>query len=145
MSEKEIQELAALLGSSDGEQLAQALYSAQERTVPVESFVAVVANDSFSDSARCFAVLGLSKYPLSALVRRTHHSCLEEKCVALRINAINAFASLGDVDSISVLEPYLDDREEDPGAWFEDSCTPAQNARAALEKLKGQATDGTGT
>jgi hypothetical protein len=65
--------------------------------------------------------------------------------VALRINAINVLASLGDVDSIPILEPFLDDHEEDPGAWFEDSCTPAQNARAALEKLKGQATDSTGS
>lgn len=136
MGESEIEQLAALLGSSDGQERIQALYYVQEGKVPVEHVLAVIRNQSFSETARSWAIISLSRCRLTPPVRDTLLGCLTGS-VTVRINAINSLAALEDVESIPALEPFLDDHEEDHGAWFEDSCTVAQNARAALEKLRG--------
>lgn len=114
--------------------LAKLLACADDARVPL---VKLLLDGSTATIARVWACIGLRDVSLDdeGVVADALMATLHSTEPALRWMALKAIAAQRLTHAVPAIRGLVNDDEAVPGAWWEDDCTPAHAARAALASL----------
>lgn len=130
----EIEALASMDVGVRHAALAKLLDCAEDARAPL---VELLLDGSAPTIARVWACIGLRDVSLDeeGIVADALLSTLRAREPALRWMALKAIAAQRLAYAVPAIRGLVNDDEVVPGAWWEDDCTPAHAARAALASL----------
>jgi hypothetical protein len=133
-----VEELVRELGADEIQQRVRAIaWAAGQGTAGAQRLAEVLRRPDASPRAQTWAMIGLGQMgrAIAGVVREAVVEKLSDPSPMTRRAAIRTLEGLRDVASRDAIAALVSDDVVDPSAWFDDDCTVAHAARAALATL----------
>ena len=140
-----VEELLGELGADEIAQRVRAIaWAVGQGAAGAQRLAEVLRRPDASPRAQAWAMIGLAQMgpAVADVARDAVVEKLSDPSPMTRRGAIGTLERLHDVASRDAIAALVTDDTVDPGAWFDDDCTVAHAARAALATLDEVKTTG---